>query len=61
MVLEQSKTSTLVKVHHPLIQDRTHFVANFVLMEYGTGAIFGCPAHDQRLDLARKYMLEVRQ
>ena len=29
-------------------------------MEYGTGAIFGCPAHDQRdLDFARKYMLEV--
>ena len=28
------------------------YIANFVLMEYGTGAIFGCPAHDQRdLDL----------
>ncbi|MBO9574639.1 MAG: leucine--tRNA ligase [Sphingobium sp.] len=36
------------------------FVANFVLMDYGTGAIFGCPAHDQRdLDFARKYMLPV--
>ncbi len=36
-------------------------VANFVLMEYGTGAIFGCPAHDQRdLDFARKYGLPVR-
>ncbi len=36
------------------------YVANFVLMEYGTGAIFGCPAHDQRdLDFARKYGLEV--
>ncbi len=36
------------------------FVANFVLMEYGTGAIFGCPAHDQRdLDFARKYGLKV--
>ena len=32
------------------------YVANFVLMGYGTGAIFGCPAHDQRdLDFARKY------
>ena len=36
------------------------FVANFVLMEYGTGAVFGCPAHDQRdLDFARKYALPV--
>ncbi|MBM3570844.1 MAG: leucine--tRNA ligase, partial [Alphaproteobacteria bacterium] len=35
--------------------------ANFVLMEYGTGAIFGCPGHDQRdLDFARKYHLAVR-
>ncbi len=37
------------------------YVANFVLMEYGTGAIFGCPAHDQRdLEFARKYGLPVR-
>jgi leucyl-tRNA synthetase len=37
------------------------YVANFVLMEYGAGAIFGCPAHDQRdLDFARKYELPVR-
>src|SRR6201999_2990755 len=37
------------------------YVANFVLMEYGTGAIFGCPAHDQRdLDFARKYNLPVK-
>ncbi len=37
------------------------YVANFVLMEYGTGAIFGCPAHDQRdLDFARKYGLTVQ-
>ena len=36
------------------------YVANFILMEYGTGAIFGCPAHDQRdLDFARKYGLTV--
>ena len=34
------------------------YVANFVLMEYGTGAIFGCPAHDQRdLDFVNKYGL----
>jgi leucyl-tRNA synthetase len=36
------------------------YIANFVLMDYGTGAIFGCPAHDQRdLDFARKYGLPV--
>src|ERR1041385_986724 len=34
------------------------YVANFILMEYGTGAIFGCPAHDQRdLDFVNKYCL----
>jgi len=36
------------------------WIANFILMDYGTGAIFGCPAHDQRdLDFARKYDLPV--
>jgi leucyl-tRNA synthetase len=43
---------------HPFVADLRLpiYVANFVLMEYGTGAIFGCPAHDQRdLDFARKY------
>ena len=36
------------------------YIANFVLMDYGTGAIFGCPAHDQRdLDFANKYNLVV--
>ena len=36
------------------------WIANFILMDYGTGAIFGCPAHDQRdLDFARKYGLPV--
>src|SRR5438552_213455 len=47
---------------HPLDPSRTVpvYVANFVLMEYGSGAIFGCPAHDQRdLDFARKYRLPV--
>src|SRR6202034_2601829 len=34
------------------------YVANFILMDYGTGAIFGCPAHDQRdLDFANTYGL----
>ena len=37
------------------------WIANFILMDYGTGAIFACPAHDQRdLDFARKYALPVR-
>ena len=36
------------------------YFANFVLMDYGFGAVFGCPAHDQRdLDFALKYKLEV--
>ncbi|HEX2020269.1 MAG TPA: leucine--tRNA ligase, partial [Aurantimonas sp.] len=49
-------------VRHPLDPEWTLpvYVANFVLMEYGSGAIFGCPAHDQRdLDFARKYDLPV--
>ncbi|MFA5989735.1 MAG: leucine--tRNA ligase [Sphingomonas sp.] len=38
------------------------YIANFVLMDYGTGAVFGVPAHDQRdLDFARKYGLPVRR
>ncbi len=53
---------TGLSVVHPL-DPAIHlpvFAANFVLMDYGTGAIFGCPAHDQRdLDFARKYQLPV--
>ena len=50
------------RVKHPVKPGETLpvYVANFVLMDYGTGAIFGCPAHDQRdLDFARKYDLNV--
>ncbi len=37
------------------------FLANFVLMEYGTGSIFGCPAHDKRdYDFAKKFNLEIK-
>ena len=53
---------TGLKVAHPVLEGETLpiYVANFVLMDYGTGAIFGCPAHDQRdLDFARKYDLPV--
>lgn len=50
-------------MQHPFMGDLKLpvYVANFVLMEYGTGAVFGCPAHDQRdLDFARKYNLNVQ-
>src|SRR6266849_7786036 len=53
---------TALAAVHPLDPSRKVpvYVANFVLMEYGTGAIFGCLAHDQRdLDFARKYHLSV--
>jgi leucyl-tRNA synthetase len=54
---------TPVSARNPFAEDQDLpvYIANFVLMEYGSGAIFGCPAHDQRdLDFARKYELEVR-
>ena len=60
---EKKGVDTGISVMHPLIWGMRLpvYVANFVLMEYGTGAIFGCPAHDQRdLDFARKYGLPVR-
>ena len=53
---------TGLRVRHPFIEGATYpvWIANFVLMEYGTGAIFGCPGHDQRdMDFARKYGLGV--
>ncbi len=59
---EKKGFDTGLSVRHPLDPGRSLpvFIANFVLMEYGTGAVFGCPAHDQRdLDFARKYMLPV--
>jgi leucyl-tRNA synthetase len=53
--------STGLDVLHPFDGRRLPvWIANFVLMEYGTGAIFGCPAHDQRdIEFARKYGLPV--
>ena len=59
---EKRGYATGIDAVHPLDKDRRVpvYIANFVLMEYGTGAIFGCPAHDQRdLDFARKYKLPV--
>jgi leucyl-tRNA synthetase len=61
---EKMGFNTGLSVEHPLDPDwhLPVYVANFVLIEYGTGAIFGCPAHDQRdLDFARKYDLPVRR
>ncbi|SET39006.1 leucine--tRNA ligase [Oceanicella actignis] len=59
---EKKGFDTGVRVRHPFDRDwqLPVYVANFILMDYGTGAIFGCPAHDQRdLDFARKYGLPV--
>ncbi len=59
---EKKGFDTGLKVRHPLdpTWELPVWIANFILMDYGTGAIFGCPAHDQRdLDFARKYDLPV--
>ena len=59
---EKKGISTGLLVSHPLDPEVTLpvWIANFILMDYGTGAIFACPAHDQRdLDFARKYNLPV--
>jgi len=53
-----------LKVVHPLLNNHTLpvYIANFVLMEYGTGALFGCPAHDERdHEFALKYNLPIIQ
>src|SRR5271166_6635800 len=57
---EKKGFDTGIKALHPFDPNwkLPVFVANFILMEYGTGAIFGCPAHDQRdLDFVNKYGL----
>ncbi|WP_025657948.1 leucine--tRNA ligase [Rhizobium sp. IBUN] len=59
---EKKGIDTGIRVKHPLDPswELPVYVANFVLMDYGTGAIFGCPSGDQRdLDFARKYDLPV--
>jgi len=53
---------TNLRVKHPVVEgaELPVYIANFIVMEYGTGAIFGCPAHDQRdLEFARAYGLPV--
>ncbi|MEL7465594.1 MAG: leucine--tRNA ligase [Pseudomonadota bacterium] len=59
---EKKGFDTGLRVKHPFDAEweLPVYAANFVLMDYGTGAVFGCPAHDQRdLDFARKYGLSV--
>jgi len=54
--------NTKLFAEHPFLKDKKIpiYVANFVLMDYGNGAIFGCPAHDQRdFDFAKKYKLPI--
>ena len=60
---EKLGMDTGLRVKHPLDPswELPVWIANFILMDYGTGAIFGCPAHDQRdLDFSRKYGLPVK-
>ncbi|MFY9210134.1 MAG: leucine--tRNA ligase [Aestuariivita sp.] len=59
---EKKGFDTGLRVRHPFdtAWELPVYVANFILMDYGTGAIFGCPAHDQRdLDFANNYGLPV--
>ncbi|MDC9701504.1 MAG: leucine--tRNA ligase [Alphaproteobacteria bacterium] len=57
---EKQGYKTVLRVKHPLKEEQNLpvFVANFVLMDHGSGAVFGCPAHDQRdLDFAHAHNL----
>ena len=62
--IEKIGIKTPLQASHPFVEDKLIpvFIANFVLIDYGTGAVFGCPAHDQRdFDFAKKYNLEIIQ
>ena len=59
---EKKGVKTGFKIKHPFIKDKflDVYIANFILSGYGTGAIFGCPAHDQRdFEFAKKYKIEI--
>ncbi|MBM3633508.1 MAG: leucine--tRNA ligase [Alphaproteobacteria bacterium] len=59
---EKKGFDTGLRVYHPFIAGHTLpvYVANFVMMDYGTGALFGCPAHDERdFEFATKYQLPI--
>ena len=60
---EKIGIDTNLKVEHPFTKKEIPvYIANFILINYGTGAIFGCPAHDQRdFEFAKKYNLEIKQ
>ncbi len=61
---EKKGFNTGLTVKHPFLADRTLplYVANFVFVDYGTGVIFGCPAHDERdFEFAKKYKLPILQ
>ena len=61
---EKVGINTGIFIKHPFIVNKKLpvYVANFILMDYGSGAIYGCPAHDQRdLDFANKYNIEIIQ
>ena len=61
---EKRGIDTGFRVAHPFIEGASFpvWVANFVLMEYGTGALFGCPAHDERdFEFATRYGLPIQR
>src|SRR6056300_777060 len=62
-IAEKIGFTTSLTVRSPLDNSKMVpvYFANFVLMDYGLGAVFGCPAHDQRdFDFAKKYNLEIK-
>ena len=62
--VEKKGFDTGLRVIHPFDDQKTLpvYVANFVLMDYGTGALFGCPAHDERdFEFATKYQLPIQR
>lgn len=59
---EKKGFNTGLSLQHPFLKDKALplYVANFVLMDYGTGVIFGCPGHDERdYEFAKKYKLPI--
>tara|TARA_Y100000389_G_scaffold114134_1_gene111320 strand:+ start:28134 stop:30680 length:2547 start_codon:yes stop_codon:yes gene_type:complete len=61
---EKRGYQTAIFANHPFIEGKKLpvYIANFILLDYGTGAIFACPAHDQRdFDFAKKYNLPITQ